>query len=72
MRLSLLCGFLIAASSCASHVKPVFTSDAARIWVVQQPGSGDEQILRCADGAAAAEVPKPLCVKATLVSADAK
>jgi hypothetical protein len=69
MRRIVLIAFGSLFAACGAHVKPVLTSDAARIWVVEMPGSGDEEIYRCADGAGPTDVPKPVCVKATLVSA---
>ena len=62
--------FVIATSAaCAAHVKPVFTAEAPRIWVVQSPASGDEQVYRCADGAGSGELPKPVCVRAAMTDA---
>ena len=60
----------VAITGCASTVHPVFTSESPRIWVVEAPGTGDQVVMRCADGAAPTDLPKPVCVRATVVSSD--
>lgn len=51
-------------NACASNISGVITSDERRIWVVRD----HVEVFRCADGAGEGEPPRPVCVRAPLVS----
>ncbi len=47
----------------------VVASDEPRIWVVREVHTANQvvgEVYRCADGAAADQPPKPVCVKAPM------
>ena len=47
----------------------VVASDEPRIWVVREVHTGTQvigEVYRCADGAAADQPPRPVCVKAPM------
>ncbi|MBK6534357.1 MAG: hypothetical protein IPF99_33755 [Deltaproteobacteria bacterium] len=65
MKSALIFGlFSLLLSGCANTINGVITSDERRIWVVRN----QSEVFRCADGSGEGEPPRPVCVRAPLVS----
>ena len=65
---------LVALSSCgipeSRTAQGIVASDEPRVWVVRASHNQNQvisEVYRCADGAAANQPPKPVCVKAPMV-----
>jgi hypothetical protein len=62
-KLAILFAVVGATAACNTAIRPVLTSPEQKVWVIK----GEDEVYRCADGAAVDQPPNPVCIRARLI-----